>query len=160
MRHDPLNRRMWEDSFVAAADKSATTVLVSSYQLYPNDLPEPLAMDSIMAKEGFDGVLTVARAERDTLTSRMPGYLAEEPVTMYDRRWDTYVTRYETVYHPDYIDTMTAISIRTDLLLAKDQGRMIWSATSQTIDPTSRNDVMNSVAAIAVKQLRKAGFVR
>jgi len=161
MRKDPLIRRMWEDAFVvAAAGKSSGTEMVSSYHLFPDSIPEPSAMDTLMAKEGIDGVLVVARMERDTLTSDMPGYISTEPVTEYSPRWNTYVTRYEAVYYPDYVDTTTAVSVRTDLLLAKNHGQLIWSATSESIDPTSRGDVRNSVADIAVKQLRKSGFIR
>jgi hypothetical protein len=161
MRKDPLIRRMWEDAFAAGAtNKSTGTVLVSSYQLFPNEMPEPSAMDSLVAKEGFDGVLVVARTERDTLTSETPGYTANEQVTEYNPRWNIYVTHYENVYHPGVVDTTTAISVRTDLLLAKDQGRLIWSATSQSVDPSSRQEVRNSVVDIAIKQLRKSGFVQ
>jgi hypothetical protein len=161
MRKDPLIRRMWEDAVVAAAaNKSNRTEMVSSYHVFPDDVPEPSAMDTLMAKEGFDGVLVVARIERDTLTSEVPGYISTEPVTEYNPRWNTYVTRYEAVYHPDYIDTTTAISVRTDLLLARQQGQLVWSATSETIDPSSRDEVRNSVAEIAVKQLRKSGFIQ
>jgi hypothetical protein len=161
VRKDPLIRRMWEDAFVAAADnKSTGTVLVASYQLFPNEMPEPSVMDELVAKEGIDGVLVVARMERDTLTSEMPGYTANEQVTEYRPKWNIYVTRYKMVYHPSYVDTTNAVSVRTDLLLAKDQGQLVWSATSQTIDPSSRQEVRNSVVDIAIKQLRKSGFIQ
>jgi hypothetical protein len=161
MRKEPLSRRMWEDAFVdAAAEKVAGAEMVASYHLFPNEMPEPSAMDTLMAKEGFDGVLIVAKIDRDTLTSTMPGYVTREPVTEYNPRWNTYTTRYETVYHPDYVDTTTAVSVRTDLLLAQKQGQLVWSVTSQTVDPSSRDEVRMAVAETAVKQLKKGGFIQ
>ncbi|MDD4050713.1 MAG: hypothetical protein PHR28_02285 [candidate division Zixibacteria bacterium] len=161
MRKDPLTRRMWEDAFVAgAADKSTVTKMVASYQLFPNEMPDPSAMDTLVAKEGFDGVLIVAKIELETTTNEMPGYVTDEQVTEYHPRWNTYVTRYEKIYHPSYADTTTTVSVRTDLLLANDQGRLIWSATSESIDPLSREEVRDGVVGTATKQMRKSGFIQ
>lgn len=161
MRKEPLSRRMWEDAFVSAsAGKITGTVMVASYQLFPQEMPDPTAMDTLMAKQGIDGVLMVARTELDTLTEDMPGYTSDEQVTEYDPKWKTYVTRYEKVYHPGYTDTTTAVSVRTDLLLAQKQGQLVWSVTSQAVDPSSRDEVRTDVAGAAIKQLKKAGFIQ
>ena len=117
MSRDQIRRRMWEDAIVTALDSKehAGTAIVASYQLFPDDLPDTLAMRQETQNEGFDGVLLVARAQLDTLSNDVPGYTTNEPVTRYSRRWDAYVTRYEDVYHPGYTETETSVSVRTDL---------------------------------------------
>ena len=161
MRKDQIRRRMWEDAIVAALDtkEHAGTVTIASYQLFPDGLPDTLAMRQRMQDEGFDGVLLVARAQRDTLTNDVPGYITNEPVTRYSRRWDAYVTHYEDVYHPGYTETETAVSVRTDLLVPQEDGKLVWSVTSQSVDPTSAADFRSSVADRVVSQLKKGRFI-
>jgi hypothetical protein len=160
-RRDQVNRRMWEDAFVAAIGKQDPAAgAVPSYHLFPNDVPDPDSLGPIVTEQGFEGVLLVSRVERDTLTADVPGYTSQEPVTKYSRRWNTFVTRYQDVYHPGTIDTSMAVSVRTDLLLPKgDEGQMVWSATSQSVNPASRDEFRAGVATTVAKQLRKAGFI-
>jgi hypothetical protein len=161
MRKDQLRRRMWEDAFVSALRENDTgTVAVASYQLFPEGVPDTLEVREKPKEEGFDGVLVVARVERGTLKTDVPPYTTNEPVSVYKPRWNTYVTHYETVYHPGYTDSSTVVSVRTDLLLAQEEGRLVWSATSKSIDPASPDQFRNSVADLVRDHLAKAHFVR
>ncbi len=159
-RRDQVNRRMWEDAIATAISEQKTTATaVPSYQLFPNDIPQP---DDIKASkdQGFDGVLIVSKAERDTLTSEVAGYTTDELVSKYSRRWDKFVTRYETVYHAATADTSLAVSVQTDLLLTQgEEGQLVWSATSQSVNPTSRNAFRTAVASTVAKQLTKAHLI-
>jgi hypothetical protein len=161
MRKDQIRRRMWEDAIVAALTRKehAGTAAVPSYLLFPSDLPDTLAMSEKIIEEGIDGVLLVANARHDTLTSDFPGYTANELVTTYSRRWNIYVTRYEDVYHPGYTETETALSVRTDLLVSQEDGKLVWSLTSQSVDPTSVDQFMSSVANRVGDQLKKQRFI-
>jgi hypothetical protein len=136
------------------------TVAVASYQLFPEGVPDTLEVREKPKEEGFDGVLVVARVERGTLKTDVPPYTTNEPVSVYKPRWNTYVTHYETVYHPGYTDSSTVVSVRTDLLLAQEEGRLVWSATSKSIDPASPDQFRNSVADLVRDHLAKAHFVR
>ena len=161
MRKDQLNRRMWEDAFVSAlAEDHAGTVAVVSYQLFPDEVPDTLEVRDKTKEEGFDGVLLIARVERDTVKTSMPGYITEEPYTDYSYWWGTYVTRWVAVYHPDYIETQTQVSVRTDLLLAQENGRLVWSATSEEIDPSSADQFRSSVADLVMDKLAKDRIVQ
>jgi hypothetical protein len=161
MRKDQLNRRMWEDAFVSALQEDRTgTVAVASYQLFPDEVPDTLGVREKTKAEGFDGVLVVAKVERGTVKSDVPGYVSSEPYTEYSYRWGMYVTRYLTVYHPDYTETLTVVSVRTDLLLAQEEGRLVWSATSKAIDPSSHDQFRKSVAELVIDELIKVHFVR
>ena len=139
MRKDQLARRMWEDAIVTMLNNNehAGTVAVASYQLFPDDVPDTLTVRLKSQEEGFDGVLLVARAQSDTLTNDVPGYIGSEMVTRYSYRWNAYVTNYEDVYHPGYTETETTVSVRTDLILPQGDGKLVWSVTSQAVDITS-----------------------
>ena len=162
VRKDNLRRRMWEDAFVAelSAKINQGTVAIASYQLFPNDMPDTVEVRRIVKDQNFDGVLVVARAEIDTTTSEVVGYTASEPVTTYSRRWSAYVTRYEDVYHPGYAESEVSVSVRTDLLVPESDGKLVWSVTSNAVDPTSADQFRNSVAGDVSGLLRKKHFIR
>jgi hypothetical protein len=161
MRKDQLARRMWEDEIVTTigSKEHAGSAAVASYQLFPNDVPDTLAVRLKAKEEGFDGVLVVARAQRDTVSNDVPGYVATEAVTNYSYRWNAYVTRYQDVYHPAYTETETTVSVRTDLLVPQENGRLVWSVTSQSVDPASADQFRSSVADRIVDQLKKERFI-
>jgi hypothetical protein len=161
IRKDQLRRRMWEDAIVTMLnDKKHTgTDAVASYQLFPNDVPDTMAVRLKTKEEGFDGVLVVARVQRDTLTNDVPGYIGSEMVTRYSYRWNAYVTNYEDVYHPGYTETETTVSVRTDLLVPEGDGKLVWSITSQSVDPTSADQFRNSVADRVVSQLKRERMI-
>jgi hypothetical protein len=161
MRKDQLRRRMWEDAFVTtlSSKEHAGTVAVASYQFFPDRVPDTLAIRLKTTEEGCDGVLLVAAAQRDTLTTDVPGYTTNERVTEYSRMWHVYVTRYEDVYHPGYVETETITSVRTDVLLAQEDGKLVWSVTSQSVDVTSADQFRKSVASRVVSLLKKEHFV-
>ncbi len=161
MRKDQLNRRMWEDAFVTALKEDhAGTVAVPSYQLFPQDVPDPPAVQEKAKEEGFDGVLIVARVERDSLKTDVPGYTASEPVTEYSHKWGAYITYYENVYHPGYTETQKVVSVRTDLLVTQNEGQLVWSATSEQIDPSSSDQFRSSVSDLVMDKLAKDGLVK
>ncbi len=161
MRRDQLKRRMWEDVVVEAlADKAPNgTIAVASYQLFPDQVPDTADVVRITKSEGYDGILVVARIELDSQTTLTPGYSAMEQVTTYNRRWDSYVTRWESVYHESFSETETTVSVRTDLVLPQGDGRLVWSVTSRTVDQSTPDSFRNSVADRVADQLKKKRFI-
>lgn len=161
MRKDELRRRMWEDAFVSAlGEDHSGTMAIPSYQLFPDRVPDTSAVQQKTEEEGFDGVLVVARVRRDTLKTNVPGYVDVEPFPKYNYRWNTYVTYYENVYHPPYTESKAVFSVRTDLLLPQEEGRLVWSGTSKEIDPTSPDQFRKSVADLVMDRLSKAHLIR
>lgn len=161
MRKDQLVRRMWEDGFVSALQKDRTkTIAVSSYHVFPDEVPDTMEVREKTKEEGFDGVLVVSKVEHDTVFTHMPGYITDEPYTDYSYWWGTYVTRYAVIYHPDYVEAQNQVSVRTDLLLVPENGQLVWSGTSEEIDPSSPDQFRKSVAELVMDNLMKAQFVR
>ncbi len=160
MRKDQVRRRMWEDALVATLNKNETgTFAAPSYQLYPNDLPDTVQLEENIKEQGFDGVLIVSRIQRHLVTTDVPGYVTTEAKQVYRPRWNTYVTRYDSVYHEGYTDTSRIVRVRTDLLLALEGGKLVWSGTSSAVDPSSPQTFRNEVASGVVKQLRKGRLI-
>jgi hypothetical protein len=161
IRKDQLLRRMWEDALVTELNGKSHqgTLAIASYQLYPTDLPTPDEMTTKTKESGFDGVLLIAKGVRDTTTSDVPGYVVSEPTTTFSRRWGAYVTRYQDVYYPGYSESEVTVSVRTDLLIPDGDGKLVWSVTSQAVDPTSADQFRSSVADRVVSQLAKKRLI-
>jgi hypothetical protein len=162
VRKDNLKRRMWEDAFVAelSATKHDGTDAIASYQLFPNDMPDTVEVRRIVKDRHFDGVLVVARAQVDTSSSEVAGYTLSEPTTTYSRRWGAYVTRYQDVYYPGYSESEISVSVRTDLLVPESDGKLVWSVTSNAVDPASADQFRKSVAGDVAELLKKKHFIR
>jgi hypothetical protein len=161
IRKDQLKRRMWEDAIVneISARVGSGTNAVASYQHFPDDVPDTTAVRAFISEESFDGVLVVAGIIRDSLTTEVPGYTSSESVTRYSERWNAYVIRYEDVYHPGYSETETTLSVRTDLLVPRQNGKLVWSVTSQSVDPSSADQFRNSVAGRVAGLLKKERLI-
>ncbi|HVP35696.1 MAG TPA: hypothetical protein VMT04_01740 [Terriglobales bacterium] len=159
MRKDSLNRRMWEDAFVSAMmEQRAKTTFVSSYQLFPDQLPDTLTIRERVRQEGFDGILIISRITLDTLQKYVPGYTTYEPA-YYEPWWGFYDTYWQAVYHPEHTETEKEVTVRTDLLLVQENGKMVWSVTSRAIDPASPVQFRNSVAELATNDLKKQDLI-
>lgn len=160
MRRNSLNRRMWEDAFVSAMmEQRAKTTFVSSYQLFPEELPDTLSIRERVKQEGFDGILIVSRITLDTLHRYVPGYTTYEPAYYYGPWWGYYDTYWQAVYNPPHTVQEKEVTVRTDLLLAQENGKLVWSVTSRAIDPASPVQFRNSVAELATNDLEKQHFV-
>lgn len=133
--------------------------MVASYQLFPEAIPDTTALRQKIEEERFDGVLVLVRAEREKIETYVPGYTTREKVTTLNRRFQEFATRQETVQHEGYTETVMAIRLQIDLLLAQEGGRLLWSGTSETIDPTSRQQVRESAAKLVVSELQRKGLI-
>jgi hypothetical protein len=154
----PVQRRLWEDAFTAelAGHSVAAT---SSYQLFPEALPDTDQVYRIVRSEKFDGVLVIRRLAPETTAEYVDGYVAEEVHMHYDRRREGFTTYYRNVAHPAYIDSQKVDIRAFDLWETKSDGQIVWSATSQTPEPNSLQIVRPEIVGLVVSTLAKTGII-
>ncbi len=137
-------RRSFEDAFAAAlALQNADAV--PSYQLLPGE--ERLSRESIEAAisgRGFQGVLVTRLLgvdEQETYvppsTYVRPGYYGRGMYGYYGSSWDV-------VHRPGYTVTETIVRLETHLYDAA-TADLVWAAHSDTFDPRSTDDIIDSV---------------
>ncbi len=64
------------------------------------------------------------------------------------------------VYHvPSYLSEETIIFMDTKLFETK-EGKLVWSATSESYEPKSTSDVIKFVSLIVVDELYQEGFIK
>jgi hypothetical protein len=151
-------RRSFEDAFAAALALQKADA-VPSYQLLPGS--ERLSRASIEAAisgRGFQGVLVTRLLgvdEQETYvppsTYVRPGYYGRGMYGYYGSSWDV-------VHNPGYTVTETIVRLETHLYDAG-TADLVWAAHSDTFDPRSTDDIIDSVTKKLSRRLAEDGML-
>lgn len=155
---NPAQRRIWEDAFsveLARHDVAATP----SYRLFPDAVPDSNQVIQIVRSNGFDGILINRWLPSETKTQYLQGYVTKEADTRYDRRTDRFVTYYRDIEHAGYVDSQKVDIRAIDVWTTKNEGQMIWSATSKTPEPNSVQAVRPEIVKLVVSELTRQGII-
>lgn len=100
---------------------------------------------------GFDGVVAMRVIDKrsDTRMDTING--PEEFYNSYDRG-------IQLVSDPAYARTVTIISVKTSIYSVPD-GKLIWSGTSESFDPTQVEDFVADIAKAVGDELRRQGML-
>jgi hypothetical protein len=150
LTRDALERRMMEDAFVTSfADQGAT--VTPSYQMFPDAPPRPEAVKDLASKDGCGGVLVLTRAGRDEKEVHVPGYTEKKKVVE-RTHWGVYEEHFEVIHHEGYTETQVVVRMKGELLAGED-GVLLWTATSEVVDPSSRKEFRGAVARSFSREL-------
>lgn len=158
MRKDPATRRIWEDAFGVAISKAGATA-TPSYSLYPDRLPGQEKLRDRVRDSGYDGILFVRPAGAREVSTYVPGYVTSRPVYYRGPFWNTYGVAHERIYHPGYVERDRVVRLDITLWSTGDNGDLLWSATSRTLNPASASDLGREVSDRVVPELRRAGIL-
>ena len=162
---DDAVRRSAEDEAVRAL--AGGTKGVASYTLYPDqgqiNKANEAAIRSRLEKEGFDGALVVRLQTVDKETVYVPpqtyGTMAPAgPVpygSFYGYTGYAYAYTYTT---PGYTYQETKYLIEA-MVYRVPQGNMIWTATTESVNPDSRAQVSQDVRRVLLEELVRDGIV-
>jgi hypothetical protein len=154
-----VNRRLWEDEFSAALAAQHVTA-VCSYRLFPDSIPTPPEVGSIVQERKFDGVLFVRRLPPRILTMDVPGSMKAVEVTRYNPRTQSYSTFFHDERQPSHADTNIVYRHEVLLFTAQDEGgRLIWSGTGELIYPDSRAQIRHDITSLIVPELGRQGII-
>lgn len=145
------NRRAIEDALVSRL--SPRTNAVASYTLVANERElNTERFQREASRIGADGILTVRMLGKQRETVYQPGYVHVRPYGPgFWRRWGGW---YDTWATPGYYEQYNVYSLESSLFdLSGDQ--LAWSGVTQTTDPNSLKDLVNSVADAISKELKK-----
>jgi len=159
VRKEPARRRLWEDAFVAELRKRGITA-TPSYRTFPDSVPSEDAIDDVMQQTSYDGIILSRRLGAAEIRHYVP-----PTVVSYrgGRRWGGFYGRYRSyygaVYQPGYVEAERVVTNETSVWDARKDGNMVWSATSQSSNPSNANDLASDLADVAVSQLAKDGII-
>lgn len=159
LRKSPATRRLWEDGFVASLKRRGVNA-TPSYQLFPDAAPDTVALADAVRSRGFDGLLLAHEVSASNETRYVPGYLSAEPVTYLSPWTGHYYAFYARVYAPGYLETDRVVRYETEVYDAREGGRLVWSGTTESVNPSSAAAVNKEIAHVVVPELVKSGVTQ
>jgi hypothetical protein len=85
--------------------------------------------------------------------------MTTEQGTRYDRRRERFVTYYRNIEHAAYVDTQKVDIRAIDVWVNRNEGQMIWSATSKTPEPNSVQEVRPEIIKLVMSELTKQKII-
>lgn len=153
-----VQRRIWEDAFsVELTDHGVAAT--PSYRLFPDALPDTNQVLQTVRANKFDGVLITRWLPSETKAQYLQGYVTREQDMRYDRRRERFVTYYRDVEHAGYIDSQKVDMRSIDVWATRNDGQMIWSATSRTPEPSSVQAVRQEIVRLVMAELTQQGII-
>lgn len=159
MRRNPAMRRAWEDGFVKEMSEHNIQA-TPSYRMFPDQLPDTGAVMSAVRDQGFDGLLINYPAGRDVERRYVPGYVTTQPVTYRSPWTGYYYTRWRSVYEPGYVTDDQLVYNEVQLWDVRgEDDQLIWTGTTETVNPTSSRDVNKEIGEVIVPELVSQGIL-
>jgi hypothetical protein len=152
IRKDPIQRRIWEDAFVAEFSKQGI-VATTSYSLFPEVLPDTDQVAATVQANGFDGILVSSHLLAVTKTRYVQSYVTSEIKSRYNPFKNAYATYYQDVEHPSSVDSLLIVRRAIDVWDVRNGGKMIWGATSNTPELNTKEIVQNDIANLVIAEL-------
>jgi hypothetical protein len=155
------SRADFEDRMVAAIARPGVQA-VPSYSLLPRPESTPIPMDQLRAvvqSQNFDAIAVSRLVKYDKTTNYVPG--AAYPLyPYYGTFYGYYGALYPVVYSPGYLQTETKAQIETNFYsTAKADGELVWTGTSNIVNPRSVSNVIDDVVKLVVQQLEKENVI-
>jgi hypothetical protein len=86
-------------------------------------------------------------------------YITREGEFRYSRRYNSFIKYYHDIGQPAHIDSQK-IDIRTfDVWTTRNEGQIIWSATSKTPEPNSMQQVRPEIIKLVLSDLTKQRII-
>ena len=150
-------RADFEDRMVKEMSRPGVSV-VQSYTLMPRPDATPINPDDLRGYVHdlkFDAIVVSRMIKKDTKTTVVQG--DDFP---FDPYYGTFYGYYGAVaplvYDPGYLRTDTEAQIETNFYAtSKPDGELVWSGTTDTLDPRSTTGAIDGIVKILVKQFEK-----
>lgn len=154
-------RADFEDKMVAAITRPGVQA-VQSYSLIPRPEATPIDMNQlrdVVRGQGFDAVIASRLVKYDKTVTYVPGQaypLYPAYATLYG--YYTYVS--PMVYTPGYLQTETQAQVETNFYsTAKPDGELVWTATSNTVNPRSVNKALDAIVKLLIDEIQKQNII-
>jgi hypothetical protein len=155
------NRAQFEDVLTAAITKSGMQA-VQSYSLIPRPNLTPINMENlrdVVQGQGFDAVLVSRIVQYHKSVHEV-----QDPIFPLEPYYATFYGYYGAVspmlYAPTYLQTEQKVQVETNLYATTTpEGVLVWTGTSDTVNPRNVNDAINAIAKLVDEQLLKQNLI-
>jgi hypothetical protein len=152
-----IARADFEDRMVKEMSHPGVTV-VQSYTLMPRPDATPINLNDVRGYVHdlkFDAIVVSRMVKHEKKTTYVPG--DDFPFYPY---YGTFYGYYDAiapiVYDPGYLRTDTEAQVETNFYsTSKPDGELVWSGTTDTLNPRSIDNAVNDIVKLLVKQFQK-----
>lgn len=159
-------RQTVENDLAIAITATGTKALKGIEHIPPSftdskEIDKDVLLDKIR-KTGVDGIITIALIDKETENRYVPGEYGYAPVTRfrYYGRFSGYYTMwYPTMVTPGYYVQDKIYFIEVNFYDAKTE-ELIWSAQSETYNPSSLAKFSKEFARVIVQKMQQDGVLK
>jgi len=72
---------------------------------------------------------------------------------------DASTWNYRRVYEPGYVETDRVVRYEINVWSTREPGRLVWTGTTESVDPTSVEQVSREISAKIVPELQEQGVL-
>lgn len=156
---DDGGRRLFEDTFAKALANEGTAAQASWGHLPQSEQLSEEQVRGAIEGGGFDGVVITRMLSVDQEQEYVEGRTYTVPTTYYGYGYYGYYgASYATVHDPGYFKTNTTFRLETNLYSVA-TGDLVWSGQSDTLNPESLTDVIDSMTAAVAKKLKEEKLI-
>lgn len=153
---DEGQRRSAEDRMVANIKRAEA---IPSYRILSREeMKDKDAARAKVEQMGIDGAVTMRFLGKDEKLEYVPGTSYYGP-SYYQPFWGYYGYAQPMMYDPGYYTQTQIIRLETNIYDLKGE-KLVWTGHSETSDPTSLNDLIDSVARATGDELVKEGLLK
>jgi hypothetical protein len=151
---DPATRQAYETEMVKALQMAGVQAAASQALLPIGETPTRDALERLVPERGFDSALVGRLIDARTEVNAVP---PAGPIGFYG----FYGWAAPMAYSPGYLETTQTVVVETRAYRTAGNGPAVFSATSDSIDPTSARSACHSqsLSKLVVDELRKNGFI-
>jgi hypothetical protein len=155
---NPAQRRLWEDAFSSGLSNHGVAA-TPSYRLFPDAVPDTSQVIQVVQSNGFDGILVCRRLPAEAYPQYTEGYVTTEQSLRYSRRGQRFMTYYRDVAHPATVDSQKVDIRGIDVWATRNEGQMIWTATSETPEPNAVQEVRSEIVNLVMVELKNRKII-
>jgi len=156
---DPTTRAAFEDVIAGELSLRGATA-VASHLSFPELPKERAAFEAKLTADGFDAVTVSRLVGSDEKIKMKEGHASYSTTYQGMDWWGAYWYTYEKVFVPGYLQTEKRVWAQTDLWRTTGGGgRLVWSGTSETLDPRNAPQAAREVGVAIAKALAKAKLI-
>jgi hypothetical protein len=155
------SRADFEDRMVASITTSGVQA-VPSYSLLPRPESTPIDMNQlrdVVTGQNFDSIVVSRLLKYNKTVTYVPGQTF--PLyPYYGTFYGYYGAVYPAVYSPGYLQTDTKAQIETNFYsTATPDGSLVWTCTSNTVNPRSVTKAIDSIVKLIVQELHRQNII-
>jgi hypothetical protein len=157
----PSVRAEFEDQLCAGIARPGIQC-IPSYSLIPRPDSTPIDMSNlrdVVRGQNIDAIVASRLVKVDKKVTYIPGQ-AYPLYPAYSTFYGYYGAIYPVVYSPDYLRVDRTAQVETNFYsTAPPDGNLIWTGTSNTVNPQSPLKAIDAVSKIIVKELEKQNII-